>query len=506
MNSIQSKLKNAMKLQRTWNSLTFLWLIIVGSVITSCQNEVEQVEPRSMEPSVVEELFKTEDHWKKHYQNRERNAKEDVKKKLKELRGRASTENWSFEVGYTEVLETPTKELTGFIPPTQEEIQQMMSDPDFKEHTQRKNSNARTQFARRFDARDMGWVTPVRNQGGCGSCWAFAAVAAFESNYLKTNGGHAGTLDLSEQQVLNCTGHFTGCGGGRTHVALGYICDNANGLAREAGYPYRAVDAPCSSISYSMYQAARWDWASDWFTGEASIDRIKQAISNNGSVAAGVYVTNEFQAYTGGVFNLRQTGWGWLANHAIQIIGWDDDLGAWLIKNSWGTGWGIGGFGWVGYNCNLIGSYAATITADYLPAYKIVASHSNKAVEVYNFRTDNWGEIVQWNYWGGQNQRWRFVPATDGYVYICSYWSNKNLIVPGHSLRDGERIIQYDPLSFYDQQWALEYQGDGTVMFRNRNSNKYLDVVDVRTDNTAPLQQWARVGWGNQKFRVEQVW
>lgn len=452
-------------------------------------------------------LFASKDHWEKLYDQREQQASPQAKARLAELRARASREGWTFTVGYTSVLDKPVAEVAGFIPPTKDEVARIAAE--LKIHERARAADASTAprlFASRFDGRDHGWVTPVRNQGACGSCWAFGSVAAFESNYLKRNGGSPAGLDLAEQQILSCTGGFSTCGGGRHHLALGFIADTANGIAREGLYPYTATDSPCAATALDVYGATRWDWASDWFTGESSIERIKGAIVDNGSVVAGFYVTPEVQAYRSGVFNLQQTGWGWTANHIVQIIGWDDTLGAWLVKNSWGPGWGIGGFGWIAYNVNLIGAYAATITADVPPTYKITATHSNKAVEVYNFSNDNGGQIVQWDYWGGQNQRWRLVPAPGGYYYLRSMLSNKNLIVPYFSYGDGTPLIQYDSHPSYDQQWALEYQSDGTYMIRNRHSNKYLDVTNVWTDNGVLLQQWARVGWGNQKFRIEQVW
>lgn len=480
-----------------------LAFVAMAMIITSCKDEAVIQNPvKEKEPSSSSSLFKPDDYWIKRYEEREKHAPDEVKSTLAKLREQMKQEGWTFSVGYTNVLDKPISEIAGFIPPSQEEVQKIDSALKATRNGRRKeNAGARTLLARRFDAREMGWVTPARYQGLCGSCWAFASVAAFETNYLKTTGGFADILDLSEQQVLSCTGYFASCGGGRVHIALGYICDNPNGLARETSYPYAATDAPCTTTVPTIYQGAYWDWASDWLTGESSVDRMKQAINDYGSVAAGFYVTPEFKAYRSGVFNLHQTGWGWTPNHAVQIIGWDDDLGAWLVKNSWGDWWGLGGFGWIAYNSNLIGAYSAIIAAD--PSYRIIASHSNKAVEVYNFSFDNGSPIVQWDYWGGQNQRWHLIPTGDGYYYIRSQWSDKNLIIPNFSTRDGDKIIQYDHYSTNDQQWAMENQPDGTVMMRNRYSGKYLDVTDVRTDNSAPLQQWARVGWGNQKFRFE---
>ena len=91
----------------------------------------------------------------------------------------------------------------------------------------------------------------------------------------------------------------------------------------------------------------------------ATLD-IKNAIYTYGAVAAAVYVGTPFQYYTSGVFNdCRRRPKS--PNHAIQLVGWDDAKGAWLMKNSWGTGWGENGFMWIAYGCDNVGYAAAYV-------------------------------------------------------------------------------------------------------------------------------------------------
>jgi C1A family cysteine protease len=100
-----------------------------------------------------------------------------------------------------------------------------------------------------FDYRTYGWVTPVKNQGQCGSCWAFAAVAGMESNYLAYSGS---TLDLSEQEMVDCVTQSSGCGGGWSDAALDYIA--SNGAAVETTYPYKAADGTCKTTVSKPYK------------------------------------------------------------------------------------------------------------------------------------------------------------------------------------------------------------------------------------------------------------
>ena len=92
-----------------------------------------------------------------------------------------------------------------------------------------------------------------------------------------------------------------------------------------------------------------------------SVDAIKNAIYTYGSVSVGFYVDRYFQAYTGGIFTSCKKKVKNI-NHAVILCGWDDKTGAWLMKNSWGTGWGEDGFMWIKYGCNNVGYGACYCT------------------------------------------------------------------------------------------------------------------------------------------------
>lgn len=99
-----------------------------------------------------------------------------------------------------------------------------------------------------WDWRDAGMVTPVKNQGFCGSCWAHAVLAAVESKILILGGPE---MDLSEQQLISCSGQSTGCSGGDLYHALSYIRDH--GVVSESCFPYQAANIACNLCSATSF-------------------------------------------------------------------------------------------------------------------------------------------------------------------------------------------------------------------------------------------------------------
>ncbi len=193
-----------------------------------------------------------------------------------------------------------------------------------------------------------GYYTSIKNQGSCGSCWAFAAVGLLESMILKNDSVE---VDLSEQYMLSCNPWEWGCGGG--YWPNDMLVDP--GAAMESCFPYVATEVPCEPCP-TPYQIQSWAFVTEDNVVPPT-DLIKQAIYTYGAVQAGVWVDHWFQMYTGGVFNRCKKKVNW-TNHAIILCGWDDAKGAWLMKNSWGPGWGENGFMWISYGCNKVGDGA----------------------------------------------------------------------------------------------------------------------------------------------------
>ncbi|MEN8223321.1 MAG: C1 family peptidase [Acidobacteriota bacterium] len=194
-----------------------------------------------------------------------------------------------------------------------------------------------------------GIASSVKNQGSCGSCWAFASIGLMEAMILKKDGVE---LDLSEQYLVSCNPWGWGCNGGLWPNDM--LVDP--GAMTEECFPYTATDAPCNDSCPYPYKINGWAFV----TADREVppvDDIKQAIYTYGAVQAGVYVDRWFQAYTGGVLNRCKRRVNF-SNHAIILCGWDDAKGAWLLKNSWGTGWGENGYMWISYGCNIVGDGA----------------------------------------------------------------------------------------------------------------------------------------------------
>lgn len=205
---------------------------------------------------------------------------------------------------------------------------------------------------------DLGACTAVKNQGACGSCWAFSTVGPLESSILYREGV---ATDLSEQYLVSCNTNDWDCGGG--WFAHDYhewkIPDGEPdaGAVYEADFPYVAWDAPCEPPHLHHEKLVSWHYVDNSYS-VPSIAAIKQAIYDHGPVAGAVCVGSGFQNYSGEVFDTHECS---SVNHAIVLVGWDDSQGAngiWFLRNSWGTGWGESGYMGIEYGVSNVG-YAA---------------------------------------------------------------------------------------------------------------------------------------------------
>jgi C1A family cysteine protease len=193
----------------------------------------------------------------------------------------------------------------------------------------------------------LSYVSTIKNQGSCGSCWAFAVTAALESQAMITTGGQQ--VDLSEQILVSCSGAGS-CSGGYPSTASNYIRDV--GLPLESCFVYTATNNLCSNACANWqtdtYTVKGWHTASTSGTPSIKVEDIKSALYTYGPVLATFYVYNDFFSYRSGVYTY--TSGSYAGAHAVLIVGYDDTLQAFIVKNSWGSGWGEAGYFMVAYS------------------------------------------------------------------------------------------------------------------------------------------------------------
>jgi len=185
----------------------------------------------------------------------------------------------------------------------------------------------------------LDWTTPVKNQGNCGSCWAFAVIAGIESRMKIRNGNAAFNPDLSEQDLVSCSNAGT-CGGGWDYLAMQWMKDH--GVPNETCFPYAAIDAPCNSTCSDVVKIDDWAWAGGTWAS-TDVNAIKQALLD-GPVSTYLTVYTDFFFYSNGIYKMVLGALE--GGHLVSIIGWDDTTTppCWIVKNSWGTGWGENGY------------------------------------------------------------------------------------------------------------------------------------------------------------------
>lgn len=189
------------------------------------------------------------------------------------------------------------------------------------------------------------WMTEVRDQGYCGNCYVFGALAVVESLYKRILNDTLLEIHLSEQDITSCAG-AGGCGGGMSQNVASYIQNP--GIASAACYPFTSGDTGTDGICQTTCQGRSniqawhtsiWPWTAE---------EIKQKLQADGPLAVNLQVYDDFFTYQTGIYSHKpgDVAGGW---HVVALVGWDDTTkpASWIIKNSWETDWGQNGYGWI---------------------------------------------------------------------------------------------------------------------------------------------------------------
>jgi len=186
-------------------------------------------------------------------------------------------------------------------------------------------------LAASVDWSTKGAVTPVKDQGQCGSCWAFSTTGGIEGSYQLATGN---LVSISEQQFVDCSKANSGCNGGLMDTAFEFAEGTA--IATEGSYPYTARDGTCkSSFTTGVAKGA----VTGYKDVANSASGLQSALNSNPVSVAIQADQSVFQQYTGGVIS---SGCGSSLDHGVLAVGYDGNTIK--VKNSWGASWGVDGY------------------------------------------------------------------------------------------------------------------------------------------------------------------
>jgi C1A family cysteine protease len=307
---------------------------------------------------------------------------------------------------------------TGFIPPPMDLSHLRPSHP---------SPDKILSHPARFDWREEGLVSPIKNQGSCGSCYAFAAASDVESRVLDD---HETLVDISENHLKECHFEERSCLGGNAFMMTNVL--SLHGAVLEDCDPYEPTDVGCRTGCDHHFSVL--DWIIICGNVLPATTAMKQALLDHGPLSTTVYAGDDAHPAWRTSFN-NWSGDSGLhfggandPNHAVTLVGWDDDhphdgggQGCWIVKNSWGTGWGdacgfgeTGGYFYIAYESANIGMWTTVFT-------EIMPSYPELAVLAWDEGgwTQSYGTGSTVSIWGLA----RFTPDAESNLHRVEFWT-----------------------------------------------------------------------------------
>jgi cathepsin L len=305
------------------------------------------------------------------------NSKPAVKSQLDNINRQISSQRLTFKVAYTPAMDRVKTQLVGLKPPYQIDADAIQQQDNMNERIavkaaadlKKDNMNAPdvSVSSRQSANKDRNRVMPssyyaglnilpeIKDQGSCGSCWAFSACAVYETAFRKFY-GTARPIDLSEQDLVDCAQATDGsdagsCNGGYSDYAFDYI--RTSGTTSEFNKRYTGADGECGKTTKNYWA---YTWGQVYPNNDfPNVDQVKKYIYTYGAVVSYMKAGIEsFYGYQSGVYNDHPSDDPNDVDHAVVLVGWDDDTQSWIVRNSWGKDWGYSGYAYVSYNsCNI---------------------------------------------------------------------------------------------------------------------------------------------------------
>ena len=240
-------------------------------------------------------------------------------------------------------LHTFTMGVNKFADMTHEEFVATFTAPKktFASHPKRIATAVTADLPDTVDWRTEGYVTPIKDQGQCGSCWTFSATGAMEGAVMKSSGS---LPSLSEQNLMDCVHpERDGCDGGSMTSAFKYVI--SNGIMSESDYPYKAHDSGVNVCNFEASESVA-EMTDYHHVDHGSESALQEAVANVGPISVAIDASHHsFQHYHSGVLDSDSCSSSSL-DHGVLAVGYGEYHGTpyWLVKNSWGKHWGMEGY------------------------------------------------------------------------------------------------------------------------------------------------------------------